>query len=391
LLDEITRLRYESKLHKSVIGESRNTLIHAYRLHTGMEYVPAAVHPSIAWTNRDPMLDPIHDTLEWKLVEKNNAGYKFSHITKPVAVKKRHCESDEDLLSDKKVVKKGRYLPGNLTVAERGAVATAGSPVPLGLAWSQNSCAYDATVTILHALWSCSPACWTEIFKALNLELLGKLAVDFGRCGSSTFTLDSARDNLRHKLMLTAPALFGWVELTSMDHLLRYLFDTPFATLDSCLICTQHHLVDSSAQLAGTCCVLSAGTVSHSSISSWVSNLMESTQHTCALCYEPVQMRFSFCRPWPLMAFEFAWQSPEICVHIVVCVNGEQIQYSLAGIVYFGHEHFTCRIISRAGWVWFHDGITTGHSMINEGHVNTVGSLSICRGKQAAVAIYAML
>jgi hypothetical protein len=386
LLDEITRLKYESKLHNSVMGERRNTLIHTYRLHRGLEYVPAAVHASIAWSNRDPMLDPIHDDLEWKMVEKINAKNKFSHVSKPEAKKRHLLINNEDHLKDKRIVKKGRYV-----VPEKRGVAVIDSSVPLGLAWYQNSCAYDATVTILHALWSCNPAHWTVVFKTLNMELLGKLAIDFGRCGSSTFTLDSARDNLRRRFMLTAPALFGWGELTSMDQLLRYLFDTPFSTLTSCLICTQHHLVESSAQIAGTCCVLSAGTVSHSSISSWVSNMMESTQHICAHCYGPVQMRFNFCRPWPLIAFEFAWQSPEINVHIVVCVNGVEIQYSLAGVVYFGHEHFTCRLISSAGLVWFHDGITTGQSVINEGHVNTVGSLSICRGKQAAVAIYAML
>jgi hypothetical protein len=227
----------------------------------------------------------------------------------------------------------------------------------------------------------------------LQQRILGNLALDFNRCDSNTFTLNTAWDNLRCRLMLLSPGLFKWGEMTSLDYLLRYLLETPLSTLESCLICTEQHLVGVGAQIASNCCVLSAGTISYSSIGYWASNLRESTQHTCPLCSGPVHMKFNFCQPWPLIAFEFAWQHPEIDVHLEVNVNGVNVQYILSGVVYFGHEHFTCWIISSdAGLVWFHDGITTGSkSVINEGRVDTIGSLSTCRGKQAAVAIYASM
>jgi hypothetical protein len=195
---------------------------------------------------------------------------------------------------------------------------------------------------------------------------------------------------MRRRLMLKAPDLFGWGELTSLDYLLRYLLETSLSTLESCLICPQQHLVGAGPQIASTCCVLSAGAVSYSSIGSWVSNLGESTQHICPLCNDSVHMKFTFCQPWPLIAFEFPWQHPIIDVRLIINLNGLDIQYILRGVVYFGQEHFTSRIISDAGLVWFHDGITTGRSVISEGHVDTVDSLNTCRGKQAAVAIYAM-
>ncbi|KAF8643545.1 hypothetical protein AX14_009534 [Amanita brunnescens Koide BX004] len=61
LLDEITKLQYLSKLPSSVYGDSRNTLIHTFRLHKGLTYVPKNVHPSIQWDKNDPMLEPILD------------------------------------------------------------------------------------------------------------------------------------------------------------------------------------------------------------------------------------------------------------------------------------------------------------------------------------------
>jgi len=68
LLDEITKLQYESKLPSTVHGERRNNLIHTYREHKGMSYVPQAVHHSIRWNKSDPMLDPIEDDIQWKIL-----------------------------------------------------------------------------------------------------------------------------------------------------------------------------------------------------------------------------------------------------------------------------------------------------------------------------------
>ena len=81
LLDEITKLQYHSKLHKTVIGDRRNDLIHAYRLHKGLEYVPATVHDSIKWSNLDPMLEPIANDIGWEVVAKKSATLHNSSHT----------------------------------------------------------------------------------------------------------------------------------------------------------------------------------------------------------------------------------------------------------------------------------------------------------------------
>ena len=93
LLDEISKLRYESKLHMSVTGDRRNTLIQAYREHQGMSYVPATVHKSIRWTEKDPMLTPINDEMEWKIVRND---------------KKTNIQKTENKAKIKKQKKKGK-------------------------------------------------------------------------------------------------------------------------------------------------------------------------------------------------------------------------------------------------------------------------------------------
>jgi hypothetical protein len=56
LLDEITKLHYLDKLPSSVNGDRRNALIHTFRQHKGMSYVPSTVHCSIKWNKRTPCL-----------------------------------------------------------------------------------------------------------------------------------------------------------------------------------------------------------------------------------------------------------------------------------------------------------------------------------------------
>ncbi|KAF8220757.1 hypothetical protein L208DRAFT_1019821, partial [Tricholoma matsutake] len=67
LLDEITDLRYNGKLHRSVVGEQRNMLIMAFSQWKGMHHVPSAVHKAIRWNSRDPLLEPEIEDGRWKM------------------------------------------------------------------------------------------------------------------------------------------------------------------------------------------------------------------------------------------------------------------------------------------------------------------------------------
>ena len=66
-----------------------------------------------------------------------------------------------------------------------------------------------------------------------------------------------------------------------------------------------------------------------------------------------------------------------------------QIVYILRGVIYFGDDHFTCRIVNEDGLVWYHDGIATQNSVIYEGKLgDTKLDLKKCRDKIASGAIY---
>ena len=63
----------------------------------------------------------------------------------------------------------------------------------------------------------------------------------------------------------------------------------------------------------------------------------------------------------------------------------------LKGIVYYGEYHFTSRIITKDGKIWFNDGIETGGKSIEEGHLSTMTdeNLRKCKGKDLVLTVYA--
>lgn len=68
LLDDITKLCYEHKLHQSVYGEHWNTLIGSLRHWKSLHYVPHVTHAAIRWSSKDPLLETDVYDIPWKIV-----------------------------------------------------------------------------------------------------------------------------------------------------------------------------------------------------------------------------------------------------------------------------------------------------------------------------------
>ncbi|KAF8220307.1 hypothetical protein L208DRAFT_1334596, partial [Tricholoma matsutake] len=51
--------------------------------------------------------------------------------------------------------------------------------------------------------------------------------------------------------------------------------------------------------------------------------------------------------------------------------DGQCTMYRLRGVMYHLEDHFTSRFITESGSVWYHDGMSTGQKMENEGNFVT--------------------
>ncbi|KAF8867601.1 hypothetical protein BD779DRAFT_1464052, partial [Infundibulicybe gibba] len=71
--------------------------------------------------------------------------------------------------------------------------------------------------------------------------------------------------------------------------------------------------------------------------------------------------------------------------------GGAQYLYTLRGVIYHGNDHFTARIITREGDIWYHDGMLTGSELIPDGTLASRVDLTTCRSRVAIVAVYALI
>ncbi|KAF8582491.1 hypothetical protein K439DRAFT_1351090, partial [Ramaria rubella] len=62
----------------------------------------------------------------------------------------------------------------------------------------------------------------------------------------------------------------------------------------------------------------------------------------------------------------------------------------LAGVIYFGGEHFTAQIVDHRMKVWYHDGITTKRSCTYEGDLSSLSDQDMWfkEGRRASSLIY---
>jgi hypothetical protein len=157
LLDEITKLQYMSKLPSSVHGDRRNSLIHTFRLHKGMTYVPKNVHPSISWNKRDPMLEPIVDNLSRGVMQKSttklhaNPQSSKKHLTTDLVTPQKGTKRKE-ITPEKDHRPKIKKMQSTSNNNSSNTSIRLHSLVPQGTIWHQNSCAYDAVLCIIHTI-----------------------------------------------------------------------------------------------------------------------------------------------------------------------------------------------------------------------------------------------
>jgi hypothetical protein len=429
LLDDIVQLKYEGKLAMSVVGDRRNTLIHSFRKWKGDHYVPVNVHKAIRWSKSDPLVVESDVKVSWHILDKiQKAGHvgapksaaTFSNETSPVEFtlvnsKRKVNHSHLATEHDTKRPKSDRTSPVEFTlvgskrkashsdiVTEHGAkrlkphhsndiLPNLRISVPTGTRWRNNSCAYDAVVSILYAIWLDDDISRSEAFKELNAKFLGAMAEDFQEHVAGKYTLEDVRDFLRRRLYHAAPHLFPWNRDTSVHSMMDYLLQTPSPVISSQLSCPNHHLLRGT-QVIGKNSHISIGTHNCTSIQGLINSFQSESASNCSICGNSLDRIYKFVSTPLLLAFDLTVIGSDCVLSqmLNIPVHDQQAQYKLSGIIYHGNNHFTSRIVNSAGMVWFHDGLVTGNSMVYDGLIDSL-DLSVCRSKLATLALYVMV
>lgn len=252
--------------------------------------------------------------------------------------------------------------------------------VPLGTQWHNNSCAYDAIITTLFNIWyDPNPASESEslttsfedtqciMFNALIQSFHTHKSTSGVESGSATFSLEEIRDYFRRRLArLSQEFTFGIY--TSIQSISEYLFHAEEIVTTSDISCPEgHNEIGRNQQSSTSNYQIIVVGIAQISLQACMNDFSFELGSKCMTCDANLMKHTVFVQTPPLLAFDI---SNGLIVSIkpvlwILC-DGNRVRYVLRGVIYFDNQHFTERIITSSGMVWFHDGIFTGRSLVYE-------------------------
>ena len=401
LLDEITLHRYMGKLQDTVYGPSRNTLIAAFRERKGAQYVPMQVHRAIRWSKRDPLLESdVYDLSKMDIKSTvTTAGLPVSAVPSldrqiTADTKKRRRSSSGTVLkthpptlaASRRPIKKIKHLEDESASLAGHNYAHRVCYPPIGMVWSQNSCAYDSIFTILFNIWCRDMDIWGTIFTQLGNEFCILLVNEFSKYVRNEISLEVARDTVRKELDKASEYMrFG--SYTSIEEICEAIFTTRDAIYHTYYQCPDNHqqLYSQSHTI-----YLPRGRSPFKSTAEWMQTNSQQGTNRCETCDKPVNINILFIVPPPLVILEFSGSEIDIDDGFEVAHLGQPYRYDLAGVVYYkdADQHFVSNIVTPDKQLWSYDGMSNGGRMSCLGPLAIHHPVTQCRGGSASAAFY---
>ncbi|KAJ7452026.1 hypothetical protein FB451DRAFT_1051022, partial [Mycena latifolia] len=268
---------------------------------------------------------------------------------------------------------------------------------------SNYSCAYDATFSILCNIWLDNVSVRTAQFTAMSPDLAA-LARGFESVLRRDSSLEQVRDTVRYALHSRRPSVFPYGNGgTSIDQLTAALLAgrSYGAAETRCSRCEHvmpgaveafvpHVSIVASSEEFGT-------NWNDGSLSRWFKRHLKRRTFNCPICLAADGRRLRMTRTVsltsvPPLLFIMVEDERVVLDRLIKlrCADRTAV-LRLRGVIYYGAAHFTARIITAGGVMWFHDGLATGKSTVRQGTLQDLTSgkeLHFCNGRKAVAAIY---
>ena len=419
MLDDITTLQYNGKLSSSVVGICRNDLISAFRSLKGEKYVPSKVHQAIRWKENDLFHLSEGTDVAWRIVDSSDKQdpvtssktRSIPHITQTdgndstsipsLGKRKLGADFESEVCADSETASKKVRMSSKATmehcIPSNPSKAVSNptehhAPIPSrslrGLQWSNNSCAFDAVLTVLFNIWQDNTTERTVQFKDINNEYLGQIANGFSqtRVHGTEYTLEEVRDLLRWILQRVDPMAFPWGEYTGIQYILDYLLVTDRPVTSSSVRCPNNHPLNRANRVASNCQVSILR--QSPNIQAFVDDQSIECATRCHVCGSQIVRQHIFEDTPAIIAFDISQYQISLSESIVITTsNGDRATYKLRGVLYHLNNHFVSHFISDTGHMWYHDGISTGQKMVPEGSIADI-ELGSCRSGRAICSLY---
>ncbi|KAF5317458.1 hypothetical protein D9758_018660 [Tetrapyrgos nigripes] len=417
-LDEITNRRYTGKLHKSVKGDHRSYQIRSFRATVGEDYKPPHLYRSLKWGRSSPFTCD-YEISGWKILEKEkdkkkkdkptDSKAKLSNLIvaqgtgttvynpatpETVAVSRKRKRSDVGQADGERHRKVSRK-------ASRKVSGIAGTDdvrsTDRGPRWASNSCAYDSILTVLMRVWLSNPARWSGRFRDIENPELSNLVSDLELYALGSQTLEVVRENLRTRFdyMKDIEPSFALGRYVSVGDVLKVLMKHDHDLTQAAYTCTSLH--PSQHGYVSDDVALLESVRPHPSIVSWMSDLTEIQAGRCDFpdCMERRMFTTRFVSVPKILCFYLGTydNSPNMYVDATfnLSVNNVAYKYELAGVIYFGDQHFTARVVDPDLGCYYYDGMEHGGALRWNGNLKECTiHLNRCRGRKANSVFYVL-
>ena len=374
-------------------------MIHTYRTWKGEDFVSQGIPTYIKWSCSIPWENTEPDEEEiWRIIAEKKArkaqektsdkptvtrkksqgsafvtaqGTKTLHAlsNETKSRKKRKSKNNQDTTQAKKKIKQQSQN------AKSVPTISMSRSQQWSFIWSDNSCAYDSLYSIILQAIASSEEEFIHGY-CDQLPLLNSLVELYQNCCSGHDPVEKARDAIRSHLHSIDPIEFPMNTAigTEINLLCSYMFgqETDFYHKQyRCRTCDIVQNIYSQANLLYNDMVivcspyrwrkqgLMTGSASNKIPVQWMrANMKQITTVMCQSCHIPLVNHIAFTS----MPLFFRFKVDGVNVKWTLQIDLQQYQYRLCGFIYYGNNHFTSRIITPDGEVWFNDAIQYGRA-----------------------------
>ncbi|KAF9492517.1 hypothetical protein BDN71DRAFT_1347105, partial [Pleurotus eryngii] len=339
LLDDITHLQFEGKLPASVIGDTRRTLVRAFRQHKSDSYVPQHVHSAIQWNKKQPYVEPDFNNLDWSIIPTQQVTKFLSDDYVKQMKDKTDSWKTDHIDCSNPVVEPSLLDSHNM---ERDT--------------ADNSCAYDTVITLLYNAWLDKPSS-VLAFPELSNNLFPAIAELFDQVNRGQESLTETRDYMRQALCAQRPNEFSYGEYASVSGILDVLFGCTSGQINLSYSCAAGHCT-STLSAPHASFLVSLESTASTSVEAWCSSQGSETRRLCVVCSEGILVKQMYTYPPYFIAFDFVAGAVHIDRKVYLNVHGTDVPYHLKSVIYHGRSHFIGRYIDKRGRIWVYDGMS---------------------------------
>jgi hypothetical protein len=263
---------------------------------------------------------------------------------------------------------------------------------PLGLSWDKDnySCSYDSLFVILYDIWKHNPDQWTENLHDVDSTYTDLLVEGFNEIHLG-LSLECVRDNVRQLLHNNYPDIFPLGhEGASIGQLAYHLLKPRGYNATSQVVCTKCNYEGMEVDERHAYAVHAIDSTPGST-QKWITSFDYPVAYTCPECLCPMVKQLQYNYVPNILALEYPHTNIETSHKIKFLRDEKCTTLYLRGIVYHGENHFTSRIISSKGKIWYYDGMLTEQVSIEDRSLRDLydNDLRRYQNRDLVVAVYA--